>query len=440
MEGRKHSNRSLSLMMILLMMGTLWFGLMPQRAYAVDVAIDATNFPDANFRAHVEDYDLDSDGVLSQAEADAVTSMDVQGESIADLTGIEYFTQLRELECGDNELTALDLSGNPQLAILYCYLNELTALDLSGNPQLAYFYCAANQLTALDVSDNLQLIDLSCGENMLTELDVSSNSQLQYLECVDNKLTELDVSNNPWLMELNCSRNLLTHLDLSNNDRLWDLYCYGQQGPPAIALDDGQHYVIDMAQAFPAIDVTKVESIDNRPGYTYDLETHRIIIDKSEGTAGSQVYYYDVEDPWPISNVIDVSFDWTLRYQVDFQVNGGSPVDLQLVAPDGILVEPVAPVKEGFTFSGWYTDTALTNAFDFNTEINKNWTLYAKWTAVEKDKEDAPGTVKKATSPNTGDTTPWMVVFWAMVASTLLMLLTNGRKVFPGKKENRIIR
>ena len=39
------------------------------------VRIDATNFPDANFREHVRQYDEDEDGILQQTELDAVATM-----------------------------------------------------------------------------------------------------------------------------------------------------------------------------------------------------------------------------------------------------------------------------------------------------------------------------------------------------------------------------
>ena len=44
------------------------------------------------------------------------------------------------------------------------------------------------------------------------------------------------------------------------------------------------------------------------------------------------------------------------------------------------LVYPaVAPTKDGYTFDGWYTDKALTTAYDFDTKVTKSFTLYAKW-------------------------------------------------------------
>src|ERR1700752_3751505 len=41
---------------------------------------------------------------------------------------------------------------------------------------------------------------------------------------------------------------------------------------------------------------------------------------------------------------------------------------------------PVTPTRTGYTFSGWYSDVGLINAFSFATPIIADITLYAKWT------------------------------------------------------------
>ena len=81
-----------------------------------DVAIDATNFPDANFRAYVlENCDSNGDGTLSAAEIAAVTEINCYDMGIASLQGVEYFTALTYLNCGWNQLTELDMCANTAL-------------------------------------------------------------------------------------------------------------------------------------------------------------------------------------------------------------------------------------------------------------------------------------------------------------------------------------
>lgn len=68
---------------------------------------------------------------------------------------------------------------------------------------------------------------------------------------------------------------------------------------------------------------------------------------------------------------------WT----VSFNSNGGSACDTKFVATaDGKLTKPADPTREGYTFGGWYTDEACTQAYDFSTPVAADLTLYAKWT------------------------------------------------------------
>ena len=66
-------------------------------------------------------------------------------------------------------------------------------------------------------------------------------------------------------------------------------------------------------------------------------------------------------------------------YIVDFDSNGGTEVDSQEVEKGNTAYEPKDPTRKCYQFVGWYTDSSLTNKFDFSTPITKDMTLYAKW-------------------------------------------------------------
>ena len=161
--------------------------LLAVHATAANVTINATNFPDANFREYLSDNcDTNNDGTLSASEIGAVKDISAHDYEISDLKGVEYFTSLEELYCGYNYLTSLDLSKNTALRELYCQENPLlTSLDVSDH----------SALDVLDVSGSPKLETLSCNGCALTTLNVSGCPALKTLKCSnDQKVDRIIVS------------------------------------------------------------------------------------------------------------------------------------------------------------------------------------------------------------------------------------------------------
>lgn len=184
---------------------------------------------DPNFKNYCQQFDTNSDNVLTIAEALAVEKIELVKAEISSLAGIEYFTNLTELNCASCQLTSLDVSNNEALKMLICYSNQLTSLDLKNNLALEKLSCDYNKLTSLDLSNNRLLKRLSCSNNQFTSLDMSNNTALQYLTCSNSKLTSLNVKSNIALEELICNYTQLTSLDVSNNKALKMLTCSGNQ-------------------------------------------------------------------------------------------------------------------------------------------------------------------------------------------------------------------
>jgi uncharacterized repeat protein (TIGR02543 family) len=68
---------------------------------------------------------------------------------------------------------------------------------------------------------------------------------------------------------------------------------------------------------------------------------------------------------------------------VQFEPNGGTPdPDDQMVTEGDTATEPgTEPTKEGYTFTGWYTDESLTTLWNFDNPVTESMTLYAGWVA-----------------------------------------------------------
>lgn len=66
-------------------------------------------------------------------------------------------------------------------------------------------------------------------------------------------------------------------------------------------------------------------------------------------------------------------------YDVKFVTNGGSAIGNLKLKKGDKLSGIGTPVREGFTFAGWFKDAAFTKPADMNGAISESLTLYAKW-------------------------------------------------------------
>lgn len=199
------------------------------------------SFVDNRFAALVLQFDKNNDGVLQRSEAELVTEINVDGQNIESLQGIEYFTNLEVLACSINVLDSLDVSHNTKLRELYCHSNRIAVLDVTMLPNLEVLNCRGNRLSKLDVTNNPKLVMLKCGMNGgrsyedlgITQIDVTHNPELEELDVYYLNLSELDVTHNPKLrvLDMGCCCHTywdltpIETLDLSQNPELEVLNC-----------------------------------------------------------------------------------------------------------------------------------------------------------------------------------------------------------------------
>lgn len=224
-------------------------------------------------------FDKNGDGKLDKTEVEAITEINIKGLGIKSLKGVEYvnFTNVRKLDCSDNELTELPVAGfftnleeidfsNNQLTgrieLNKCkklrilkgsgnMLEEvafensvLESVDLSNN-QLTRFQCSYNTSTlkSVNVANNLlsESSGFSCSDNaVLTDWNVSNNN-LKYVYLHSTPMLEnYNVSGNPLveltlfgagygtaLKTLDASNTALSSLDISGNMSLQSLNVMG---------------------------------------------------------------------------------------------------------------------------------------------------------------------------------------------------------------------
>ena len=148
--------------------------------------------------------------------------------------------------------------------------------------------------------------------------------------------------------------------------------------------------------------------------------------------AGSSYEYEEVE------HAVIVTTECTVR----FESNGGSAVQDMIVIYGEKIPKPQDPVREGYTFSGWYKDIHLQEQWDFDKDVVDSSTyLYAKWTVVEPDPTQPTETTgateptKDPNKPQTGDENMLMLLilpFVAILAAACIFFLLMYRK----KKNN----
>lgn len=73
---------------------------------------------------------------------------------------------------------------------------------------------------------------------------------------------------------------------------------------------------------------------------------------------------------------------------VTFNTNGGSEVPAQTIESGSHVTNPDEPTRDGYTFTGWFTDEALTQRADLiNSTFSKDTTIYAGWAKNEPEPE-----------------------------------------------------
>ena len=158
----------------------------------------------------------------------------------------------------------------------------------------------------------------------------------------------------------------------------------GIAATPLVSVQGGKTYVYFTVNSADSKDYVNYSTGGGVHRYTlgdaeatqiYDAAGHYQYCDSPVIADASGNLYY-INDSGTLFKLGAVE-SWT----VAFNSNGGSACDTKFVAAaDGKLVKPADPTRDGYTFGGWYTDEACTQAYDFSTPVTADLTLYAKWT------------------------------------------------------------
>ncbi|CAA0189172.1 InlB B-repeat-containing protein [Tenacibaculum maritimum] len=229
--------------------------------------------PDPNFKAYLIKnpfINTNNDDEIQVTEATKYSEYiyipnreQSESKKIKDLTGIEAFINLTELNCNYNLISQLNLSKNTKLKRVHCSNNKLTSLNIGSNLVLEELYVDNNQITNLDTSNALNLIKLAVNSNQISTIDLSKNLNLKDFSCSNNQLTELSTIHNKNLEWLLCKNNQLTNLDLSGMRNLIVADCSNNQIADLTIFNTPK--LKDLSCAYNqlnSLDLSKIPSLD----------------------------------------------------------------------------------------------------------------------------------------------------------------------------------
>lgn len=87
----------------------------------------------------------------------------------------------------------------------------------------------------------------------------------------------------------------------------------------------------------------------------------------------------------PITSSITIYAMWLEEgvnyYNFNFDNNyyGDINITSQLIKENEKAIKPTDPVRTGYKFINWYSDNELQNVYNFDNNVNKETTIYAKW-------------------------------------------------------------
>ncbi|PXC56673.1 class 1 internalin InlE [Listeria monocytogenes] len=382
---------------------------------------------------------------VTQTDLDSVTHLSAKSAGITTIEGLQYLTNLSELELIDNQVTDLNpltnltkitelrLSGNPlkdvsalaglknlkTMDLIYTDITDVT--PLAGLSNLQVLNLDINQITditPLAGLSNLQF--LSFGSTQVSDLTPLANlSKLTTLNAMNSKvsdvspltglsnLTEVYLEENqisdvsPLAKLPNLSIVTLTNQTITNqpvfyqNKPIVPNVVTGLSGEliaPDTISDNGTYtspnLTWDLNSFINSVSYTFNQSVTFKntttsPNLTWDLNS---FINSVSYTFNQSVTFKNTTAPFSGT----VTQPLTEVYAVVFDVDGEQTS--AMVGVNELINEPTAPAKEGYIFDGWYDAKTDGNKWDFGIDKMpaSDITLYAKFTENEEPNASSP--------------------------------------------------
>ncbi|HLP65089.1 hypothetical protein [Flavobacterium sp.] len=193
-----------------------------------------SEFKDVNLKLALiqQGVDKNGNGTFENEELDSITKLKLDEKNIYDLSGIDSFKNLKELNLrknnilnfdiinkltnleklviGDNRnVGKLDLSKLEKLTGLFAFRNDLVEIKI-GSKKIKSLYLQGNLFNSLNTEyfADLETLNLDGCQNLVS-LDLSKNINLVQLYVMDTKIEKLNISNNSKLKTFYIESNVV---------------------------------------------------------------------------------------------------------------------------------------------------------------------------------------------------------------------------------------
>lgn len=362
---------------------------------------------------------------------------------LENLSGVNNLHQLRSLNVSKNKLTNLDeLQALSNLGVLYANenqidnlqgisaLNNLFLLDLSANQivdttplagltNVQTLYVSNNQIsdvTGLSSLINLDWLDIS--QNKISNIrPLNSLTKLTIIQMTNQLIVNEPISFESTITIPNLIKNIAEQtIDpdtisdngvYANESVTWNLPTY----IPKVSYTFIERDTVGNATGNfsgtveqPLVQYFKATFNIDGQETTENVETGTLLQEPPTPVKEGYTFngWYDAETggtKWDFTADTMPANDITLyaqfsinSYTATFDIDGA--ISTQTVDYQGLLEEPPAPTKEGYTFKGWYDAKSGGTKWDFtnNQMPAKDITLYAQFSKDAASGGDGGGT------------------------------------------------
>jgi hypothetical protein len=145
------------------------------------VSIQANHGRASNLQNQSTKIDTNNDGEIQISEAMNIKTISLDNSNLTNLTGLEHFKKLTQINLNNNQITSFQFPTLIDLEYINFSINPIASVNLSLYPKLTSIGLLNNPITQVDVSALPMLQIFTCQGTPITTLDFRNNPNLVHL-------------------------------------------------------------------------------------------------------------------------------------------------------------------------------------------------------------------------------------------------------------------